>query len=83
MRKIVFDIGGTQSRIALLEDRQIVWRDQTATPSQAGPDAVVECMERLFQQVSHHNDPIGVAITGHIVAGCVTAHNPVILPGLQ
>jgi len=83
MRKIVFDIGGTQSRIALLEDRHVVWRDQTATPSQAGPDAVIECMAQLFRPVSHHNDPVGVAITGHIVAGCVTAHNSAILPGWQ
>jgi N-acylmannosamine kinase len=83
VKKIVFDIGGTQSRIALLEDGHILWRDQCDTPSQAGPDAVVECMAQLFQQLNDHVGHIGVAITGHIVSGCVTAHNSAILPGWQ
>jgi len=78
---IVFDIGGTQSRIALLENGQIVWRDQLATPSQDGPAAMLDVMAQLYQQLSHLDAPVAVAVTGQIVDGCVTAHNPALLPG--
>jgi len=81
-KTVVFDIGGTQSRIALFEDNQIVWRDQVATPSKAGPDATVECMAQLFNSsdIANKTDlKVGVAVTGQIVDGCVTAHNSAIL----
>ncbi|MET3107745.1 N-acylmannosamine kinase [Oxalobacteraceae bacterium GrIS 2.11] len=78
---IVFDIGGTQSRIALLENNQIIWRDQLATPGQDGPAAMLDVMAQLYQQLSHLDAPVAVAVTGQIVDGCVTAHNPALLPG--
>jgi len=78
-KSIVFDIGGTQSRIALFEEGQIVMRDQLATPSQAGPDALLASAAQLFAQVEHVQAPVCVAVTGQVVDGCVTAHNPAIM----
>ena len=84
MRKVIaFDIGGTNSRIALFEDERIVWRDQAPTPSQDGPDAMVARMAELYRPLSATAAPVGVAIAGHIVDGTVTAHNPALLPGWQ
>ncbi len=80
-KMIVFDIGGSSSRIALFEGQDIVWRDQVVTPSQAGPEAMVTCMLELYAPVASQTGTIGVAITGHIVNGTVTAHNSAILPG--
>ncbi|HXA46253.1 MAG TPA: ROK family protein, partial [Burkholderiaceae bacterium] len=80
---ITFDIGGTKSRIALVEGNQIVWRDEAPTPSQDGPDAMVARMMALYQPLAAVQAPVGVAITGQIVDGCVTAHNPAVLPGWQ
>ena len=80
---IAFDIGGTNSRITLFEHGKIVWRDEAATPGAQGPEAVMDTMMALHSKVSALNVPVGVAITGHIVDGHVTAHNPVILPGWQ
>jgi N-acylmannosamine kinase len=80
-KKIVFDIGGTQSRIALFDNAQLTWRDQLATPGQSGPEAMLDSMVELFAPLSGHDAVVGVAITGHIKDGCVTAHNQAILSG--
>lgn len=84
MQKVIaFDIGGTNSRITLFENERIVWRNEAPTPSMNGPDAVVAGMMELFQPMKEIAAPVGVAITGQIVDGCVTAHNPNLLPGWQ
>ncbi|WP_165794896.1 ROK family protein [Solimicrobium silvestre] len=85
---VVFDIGGSNSRIALFDGDDIVWRDQAATPGQQGPDAMVARMVELYlptlnQRLLNLDVNIGVAITGQIVDGCVTAHNAAVLPGWQ
>jgi len=82
-KEIVFDIGGTQSRIALFDNGKLVWRDQLTTPSQAGPEAMLDSMAQLFIPVASHDALVGVAITGHIKDGCVTAHNQAILSDWQ
>lgn len=86
---VVFDVGGTQTRIALFENGQIIRRDQLATPGKSGPDATVEMMAQLFTALGSPAAAdgvaadgvaaVGVAITGQVVNGCVTAHNPAIL----
>lgn len=78
-QSVVFDIGGTQSRIALFEDGQIVWRDQLATPVKAGPDALIDSAAQLFSPLKNLQVPVCVAVTGQVVDGCVTAHNPAIM----
>ncbi len=80
-RIIALDIGGTKSRIALIEDGRIDWRNECETPRAAGPAAMLEQMVELHRPMREFNAPIGVAITGQIVDGCVTAHNNAVLPG--
>ena len=78
-KTVVFDVGGTNSRIALFENGQITWRDQLSTPAMAGPDATIDIMAHLFAALGNLQAPIAVAVTGQVVDGCVTAHNPDIL----
>ena len=78
---IALDIGGTKSRIALIEDGRIAWRDERETSRAGGPAAMLEQMVALHRPLRELNAPIGVAITGQIVDGCVTAHNSAMLPG--
>lgn len=80
---IALDIGGTRSRVALIEQGQITWHDEAPTPRTAGPAAMLEQMLQLLEPVRKHEVPVGVAITGHIVDGGVTAHNSAVLPGWQ
>lgn len=80
---VVFDIGGTQSRIALVEDGQIRWRDQVRTPAHAGPAATLDMMADLFAPLGALRAPVCVAVTGQVADGCVTAHNPAIMSNWQ
>ena len=82
-KTVVFDVGGTNSRIALFENGQISWRDQLITPAQAGPDATIELMAQLFAPLGDLQAPVCVAVTGQVADGCVTAHNPAILSNWQ
>ncbi|MBV8666218.1 MAG: ROK family protein [Burkholderiaceae bacterium] len=82
-QRIAFDIGATNSRIALFEGETITWRTEAPTPSQDGPDAVAAGMAELHRPLAGLAVPIGVAITGQIADGCVTAHNHAMLPGWQ
>jgi N-acylmannosamine kinase len=80
---IAFDIGGTHSRITLFDGGKIVWRNEAPTPGREGPEAIVARMAELHEPLNSLGAPIGVAITGQIVDGHVTAHNPELLPGWQ
>lgn len=78
---IAFDIGGTNSRIALFEHGKIDWRDEAATPAQQGPQAMVETMLALLRPISANNAPIAVAIAAQVVGAVVNAGNESILRG--
>jgi N-acylmannosamine kinase len=78
---IALDVGGTQSRAALFEDGQIVWRASAATPAQQGPQAMLATMIELLAPLQAVQAPIGVAIAGQVADGCMTAINTAILPG--
>ncbi len=80
-KTIAFDIGGTNSRIALIDGGTIVWRDEAVTPAAGGPQAMVGQMANLFRPLRDLGVPVGVAITGQVEHGCVTAHNSALLPG--
>lgn len=74
-RVIALDVGGTHSRAALIEDGRILKRHQRPTPAHDGPVAVVAALNELLAPWHHERSlPIGVAIAGFVVDGCVTAH---------
>jgi N-acylmannosamine kinase len=72
---IALDIGGTNSRAALIDGGRIVWRADAPTPGADGPDAMLATMLDLVAPVQSLEAPIGVAIAGLVVDGCVTANN--------
>lgn len=78
---IAFDIGGTNSRIALFEHGKIVWRDEAPTPGQQGPQAMLETMLALYRPIGAVQAPIGVAIAAQVVGSVVNAGNESILSG--
>ncbi len=78
---IAFDIGGTNSRIALFEHGKIVWRDEAPTPAQQGPQAMIETMLTLLRPICAVNASIGVAIAAQVVGDVVNAGNESILRG--
>ena len=78
---IALDVGGTHSRAALFDDAQIVWRDSVPTPSQQGPEAMLAAMLGLLAPLRDIDAPLGVAIAGRVVDGCVTADTPALVRG--
>lgn len=78
---IALDIGGTQSRAALVDAGRVAWRAGVPTPAQDGPAAMVATMAALLQPLDAAALPVGVAIAGQVVGGCVTAHNDGLLRG--
>ena len=76
---IAFDIGGTNSRIALFDDGKLIWRDQTPTLGQQGPHAMLASMLALYQPMKVVQAPIGVAIAAQVVGPYVNASNESIL----
>ncbi|MCX7217671.1 MAG: ROK family protein [Burkholderiales bacterium] len=80
---IAFDIGGTNSRIALFEDGKIAWRDEAPTPAQLGPNAMLETMLGLYAPISTIEAPIGIAFAALIVGECIHTENENILRGCK
>lgn len=66
MRQLGLDVGGTNVKLALLEDDGLVATDQAATSSEdGGPEAVLERIVELGRTAGHV-DSIGVAWPGLI-----------------
>lgn len=82
-QEIVFDIGGTNSRIALFDNGSIIWRDQLKTSGQLGPKAMVDTMLTMLKPLAHVSAPIGIAIAGLVRQGEVYANNADILKDWQ
>jgi N-acylmannosamine kinase len=80
---IAVDVGGTHSRAALFQDGQMRWRGSAPTPSQAGPEAMVDTMAALLLPLEGTAAPVGVAIAGQVRDGTVTAHNAGLLKGWE
>lgn len=78
---IAFDIGATNSRIALFENGKPTWKEQAPTPAREGPQAFVDMMEALCRPLPQRDAPVGVAIAATVTEGRVTAHNSDVLPG--
>ncbi|MEK8033631.1 ROK family protein [Ideonella sp. DXS29W] len=74
-RVIALDVGGTHSRVALIEDGRIIERAQRSTPARHGPPAVVAALDELLAPWrAEPSLPIGVAIAGVVAGPGVTAH---------
>lgn len=74
------DMGGTKLAVGLLEQGRILERSQCPTPADRSPQAVVGAMLELLRPLLSKSTGIGVAATGSVQAGRVTAPNQQTLP---
>lgn len=78
---LALDVGGTTTRAARVEGNAIVWRAEAPTPARRGPDAVIGAALDLLGGAGSGATALGVAMTGRVVRGRVTALNTETLPG--
>lgn len=74
------DMGGTKLAAVLLEQGRVLERRQTPTPADRSPVAVVGAMLELLQPLLPKVKALGVAATGTVCEGRVTAPNQQTLP---
>lgn len=76
---ISIDIGGTKIAAALVVDGSIVERHQAKTPRDVSL-GLVPVVGQLTSAWLGQNLPVGIATTGIVRDGCITALNPHVLP---
>ncbi len=75
------DIGGTKISVALVDGAMILERHQVGTPELATPEAVSRVAIELLQPFVSRVSSLGVAATGRVANGRVTALNSKTLTG--
>ncbi len=79
---LALDIGGTKLSAALVYNNQIVERHETLTPTEdRGPESVTGAAIHLLRPLLPKATALGVAATGSVKNGCVTALNSDTLQG--
>lgn len=74
------DIGGTKIAVARIESGSIVERRQIATPRTGRGDDLADAVAETVRLITPEPRRLGVATTGIIDKGCLTALNPGTLP---
>jgi N-acylmannosamine kinase len=69
------DIGGTKISSALVDGARILERSEVRTPELATPEAVCAAAISLLEPFKSRVSSLGVAATGRVADGCVTALN--------
>ncbi len=77
------DLGGTKLAAALVQGGQLSQRRQVPTPPDRRPEAMLESMLELLQPLLPRAQALGVAATGTVHQGKVTAPNPQTLPWVE
>jgi N-acylmannosamine kinase len=75
------DIGGTKISAALVDGATILERHEVRTPELATPEAVCAAAIKLLEPFKSRVSKLGVAATGRVADGCVTALNSKTLEG--
>lgn len=80
---LAVDIGGTTTRVARLRGERLLERREMPTGAQAGPDNLLERLLALIAELGplDPGEALGVACTGRVHAGRVTAVNRATMPG--
>ncbi|GGJ77126.1 ROK family protein [Deinococcus aquiradiocola] len=81
MPVLSFDIGGTGTRVALVDGAVVLERAQVVTPRPATPDAVLAAAVALAAPLAGRADAVGVACAGAVTDGHVTATAVATFPG--
>lgn len=84
---IALDIGGTKISSALVRGARVLERLEARTPARDGPQAVTleaaRLIERLVARSGVTVQALGVAATGRVQNGAVTALNSATMPGWE
>ncbi|HEX2865033.1 MAG TPA: ROK family protein [Deinococcales bacterium] len=84
---LAVDIGGTKIAAALARGPRDLERLEARTPAASGPQAVAHeaarLVERLLARTGESVTALGVAATGRVTGGQVTALNPATMPGWE
>lgn len=75
------DIGGTKISVALVDGATILERSEVRTPERATPKTVCAAAIKLLETFKSRVDKLGVAATGRVANGRVTALNSKTLMG--
>ncbi len=79
---LAIDIGGTKIASALVKNGEVFQRQQVETPQEKTPEAITALLTQVVNDYKGQFDCIGVASTGIINKGILTALNPKNLGGL-
>lgn len=80
--RLAVDLGGTTTRVALVQGTRIQRREEMPTCAEDGPDRLIDRLIQLVTRVqASPSAPIGVACTGRVHGGRVTAVNAGTMPG--
>lgn len=80
---LAVDIGGTTTRVALVEGECLLERREMPTDAHSGPDDLLRRLLALIADLGplEAGGPLGVACTGRVHSGRVTAVNQATMPG--
>lgn len=77
---VVVDIGGTKIAVARIEAGEIAERHQIATPRTGHGSDLADAVAQTVRKITSSPGKLGVATTGIVAEGCLTALNPDTLP---
>lgn len=77
---VVVDIGGTKIAVARVENGEIAERHQIATPRTGRGSDLTDAVAATVRKITTQPARFGVATTGIVADGCLTALNPGTLP---
>jgi predicted NBD/HSP70 family sugar kinase len=77
---LVADVGGTKTAVARVDGGTVTGRVERPTPSKADPAETVELLASMLRPRLSPGEPVGVAVTGHVVDGRVRPVNEATLP---
>lgn len=77
---VVVDIGGTKIAVARVENGAITERHQIATPRTGHGSDLTDAVAATVRKITAQPVRLGVATTGIVADGCLTALNPGTLP---
>ncbi|GAA5502918.1 N-acetylmannosamine kinase [Deinococcus xinjiangensis] len=78
---VAVDIGGTSTRVAVVRGTELLERLEMPTEAQRGPEDFISRLLMLLQNLNAPQFPVGVACTGRVHSGLVSAVNTATMPG--
>lgn len=78
---LAVDIGGTTTRVAVVEGLSLHSRREMSTQAHDGPERLLQRLGQLIAEVQPQPETVAVACTGRVHGGGVSAINTATMPG--